>query len=191
MERLGIESKCLLSLDVPTRWNSTYLMLYIAKNVEKVFLRMDFEDDSYSSHFMNKENCGGLGSPSGFDFQNCRTFVGFLKLFYNTTKKFFGSLYVTSNTFFDDIFVIQENFAHLIKSQNHLLKNMATKMEAKFEKYWGKGDKINHLLYMAVVLDPRKKMRFLKFSFSEIYRDEVADEMVDLVRKTMDRLYDY
>ena len=43
---------------------------------------------------------------------------------------------------------------------------------------------------MVVVLDPRKKMRFLKFSFSEIYRDEVADEMVDLVRKTMDRLYD-
>ena len=45
-------------------------------------------------------------------------------------------------------------------------------------------------MYVAVVLDPRKKMRFLKFSFSEIYRDEVADEMVDLVRKTMDRLYD-
>ena len=40
---------------------------------------------------------------------------------------------------------------------------------------------------MTVVLDPRKKMRFLKFSFSEIYRYEV----VDLVRKTMDRLYDY
>ena len=68
---------------------------------------------------------------------------------------------------------------------------MATKMEAKFEKYWGKGDKINHLLYVAVVLDLRKKMRFLKFSFSEIYGDEVAIEMVDLVRKTMDRLYDY
>ena len=68
---------------------------------------------------------------------------------------------------------------------------MATKMKAKFEKYLGKGDKINHLLYAAVVLDPRKKMRFLKFSFFEIYGDEVAIEMVDLVRKTMDTLYDY
>ena len=44
---------------------------------------------------------------------------------------------------------------------------------------------------MAEILDPRKKMRFLKFSFPEIYKDEVANEMVDLVRKTMDRLYDY
>ncbi|KAL0005990.1 hypothetical protein SO802_013551 [Lithocarpus litseifolius] len=144
---------------------------------------MDFEDDSCSSYFMNKENSGGLGSPCRADFQNCRTFVGFLKLFYNATKKFSGSLYVTSNTFFDEMFVIQENIVHLIKSQNHLLKNMSTKMEAKFEKYWGKGDKINQLLYVAVVLDPRKKMRFLKFSFSE--------NEVDFVRKTIDRLYDY
>ena len=117
--------------------------------------------------------------------------MGFLKLFYNATKKFSGSLYVTSNTFFDEMFVIQENIAHLIKSQNHLLKNMATKIEAKFEKYWRKGDKINQLLYVAMVLDPRKKMRFLKFSFSEIYVDEVVDEMIDLGRKTMDMLYDY
>ncbi|XP_050251415.1 zinc finger BED domain-containing protein RICESLEEPER 1-like [Quercus robur] len=172
------------------RWNSTYLILDIAEKFEKVFLRKDFEDDSYSSYFLNKENSVGLGSPCGVDFQNCRTFVGFLKLFNNATKKFSDSLYVTSNTFFDEMFMIQENIAHLIKSQNHLLKNMATKMEAKFEKYWGKGDKINKLLYVAVVLDPRKKMRFLKFSFSEIYGDEVADEMVDLVRNFMDRLND-
>ena len=49
---------------------------------------MDFEDDSYSSYFTNKENSDGLGSPYGADFQNCRMFVGFLKLFYNATKKF-------------------------------------------------------------------------------------------------------
>ena len=166
-------------------------MLDTAEKFEKVFLRMDFENDSYSSYFMHKENSGGSRSPYGVDFQNCRTFVGFLKLFYSATKKFSSSLCVTSNTFFDEMFVIQENIAHLIKSQNHLLKNMATKMEAKFEKYWGKGDKINQLLYVAMILDPRKKMRFLKFSFYEIYGDEVANEMVDLVRKILDRLYDY
>ena len=51
------------------------------------FIRMDYEDDSYSSYFMNKENSGGMGSPSGIDFQNCRTFVSFLKPFYNAMKK--------------------------------------------------------------------------------------------------------
>ena len=61
--------------------------------------------------------------------------MGFFKLFYNATKKFSSSLYVTANTFFDEMFDIQENISHLSKSQNHLLKNMATKMESKFDKY--------------------------------------------------------
>ena len=38
VERLGIESKSLLCLDVPTRWNSTYLMLETAQKFEKVFI---------------------------------------------------------------------------------------------------------------------------------------------------------
>ena len=84
---------------------------------------MNFEDDSYYLYFMDKENSGALGSPCGVDFQNCRTFVGFFKLFFNATKNFFGSLYVTSNTFFDEMFVIQENIAHLIKYQNNLEKH--------------------------------------------------------------------
>ena len=59
----------------------------------------------------------------------------FLRLFYNTTKKFSGSLYVTSNVFYDEIFIIQESISNLVKSQNTLLKNIATNMQTKFEKY--------------------------------------------------------
>ena len=116
MERLGMESKSLLCLDVPTRWNSTYLMLEIAENFEKVVLQMDFKDDGYSSYFRTKEDSGGLASPYVSDFQNCRAFVTFLRLFYNATKKFSGSLYVTSNAFYDEIFVIQESISNLVKS---------------------------------------------------------------------------
>ncbi|XP_050290006.1 zinc finger BED domain-containing protein RICESLEEPER 2-like [Quercus robur] len=191
MERLGMESKSLLCLDVPTRWNSTYLMLETAEKFEKVFLRMDFEDDGYSSYFRSKEDSGGLGSPCMSDFQNCRAFVTFLRLFYNVTKKFSDSLYVTSNAFFDEIFVIQESISHLVKSQNTLLKNTTTNMQTKFEKYWREGDKINPLLYVAVVLDPRKKLRFLKFSFSEIYGNEVGSVMVDKVKAFLMKLYTF
>ena len=34
---LGVESKCSLSLDVPTRWNSTYMMLKTAYLFDKIF----------------------------------------------------------------------------------------------------------------------------------------------------------
>ena len=70
VERLGIESKSLLCLDVPTRWNSTYLMFKTTQKFEKVFIQMDFEGDSYSSYFTNKKNSSGMGSLSSIDFQN-------------------------------------------------------------------------------------------------------------------------
>ena len=42
---------------------------------------------------------------------------------------------------------------------------------------------------MAVVLDPRKKLRFLKFSFSEIYENAIAKVMVDKVKYLLYKLY--
>ena len=50
---------------------------------------------------------------------------------------------------------------------------------------------MNNLLYVVVVLDPRKKLRFLKFCFFEIYGNDVADVMVELVRGSLVKLYDY
>ena len=70
IERLGMESKSLLCLDESTRWNLTYLTLETTEKFEKVFIRMDFEDDGYSSYSRTKEDSGGLGSPCMSDFQN-------------------------------------------------------------------------------------------------------------------------
>ena len=120
---------------------------------------MDFEDEAYNTHFHKQEKSGGLGTPDVSDFHDCRLFVSFLKFFYNAIKKFFGSLYVTSNTFFNEIYIIQTKIIELKDSKDSLLKQMATSMHLKFEKYWGEGDKINPLLYVAVALDPRKKDR--------------------------------
>ena len=75
-----------------------------------------------------------MGCDLQVGVQNYRTSVTFLMFCYNATKKFSISLYVTSNNFFDEIFVIQENIAHLTP-QNFLLKNTATNMQNKFEKY--------------------------------------------------------
>ena len=74
MKMLGMESKSLLYLDVPTRWNSTYLMLETTEKFEKLFLRMDFENDGYSSYFRTKGDDGGMGSSCMNDFQNFRAF---------------------------------------------------------------------------------------------------------------------
>jgi hypothetical protein len=100
VKTLGIESKSHLCLDIATRWNSTYIMLESAVKFDKVFLRMDFEDEGYNTHFHKHQTSGSLGSLDVSDFYDCKLFVNFLKLFYYATNKFFDSLYVTSNTFF-------------------------------------------------------------------------------------------
>uniref|UniRef100_A0A9I9ED14 BED-type domain-containing protein n=1 Tax=Cucumis melo TaxID=3656 RepID=A0A9I9ED14_CUCME len=41
-------------------------------------------------------------------------------------------------------------------------------MKAKFEKYWGNNEKNNLLLYVAIVLDPRKKLRFVVESMGNV-----------------------
>jgi hypothetical protein len=191
VKTLGIESKSLLCLDIATRWNSTYIMLESAVKFEKVFLRMDFENEAYNTHFHKQQKSGGLGAPDASDFQDCRLFVSFLKLFYNATKKFSGSLYVTANTFFDEIYIIQTKIMELKGSKDNLLKQMATSMHLKFEKYWGEGDKINPLLYVAVALDPRKKLTFLKFCFSKLYGSEKAAAKIANVREVLAKLFDY
>ena len=64
-------------------------------------------------------------------------------------------------------------------------------MHLKFEKYCGEGDKINPLLYVAVVLDPRKKLTFFKFCFSKVYGKAKASGKIANVRAVLTKLFDH
>jgi hypothetical protein len=50
-----IDSKSLLSLDVDTRWNSTYMMLESAEKFERAFERLAREDPKYFFYFSGLE----------------------------------------------------------------------------------------------------------------------------------------
>ncbi|XP_065635905.1 zinc finger BED domain-containing protein RICESLEEPER 3-like [Quercus suber] len=85
-----IQSKSLLSLDVPTRWNSTYLMLKAAEKFETAFDRMHEEDVEFSTYFMEVDGNGKhkhIGPPKGEDWVNVRMFCNFLRLFYEWYSK--------------------------------------------------------------------------------------------------------
>ncbi|WCJ28874.1 Zinc finger BED domain-containing protein RICESLEEPER 2 [Euphorbia peplus] len=128
VEKCKIESKSLLCLDVETRWNSTYKMLEAAEKFEKAFMKLEGEDSKYLEHFDS-------GPPNVDDWKNAKCFIKFLKLFYNATLKFSGSLFVTSNTFFHEIMSIQSVLHRLFMSQDELLSVMAFRMQVKFDKY--------------------------------------------------------
>ncbi|XP_075109271.1 zinc finger BED domain-containing protein RICESLEEPER 2-like [Nicotiana tabacum] len=70
-----------------------------------------------------------------------------------------GSLYATSNSFFHEFFNLQNDIIKYTKSDDLILIYMAGRMKSKLEKYWGKFEDMNMLLLVAVVLNPRFKMK--------------------------------
>ena len=89
---LEIEEKCSLCLDVPTRWNSTDMMLRNAIPYRSVFEKYSSEDASYG---LDLDDSVLMDS----DWTYLQSFVILLKSFYEMTVRISGSLYVTSNTY--------------------------------------------------------------------------------------------
>ena len=70
--------------------------------------------------------------------------------------------------------------------------SMAKTMKEKFNKYWGSGEdsskKGNVLLYVAMVLDPQKKLDYLNYCLSNLYGENVVRVITDLVKGVLEHL---
>ncbi|XP_031108585.1 zinc finger BED domain-containing protein RICESLEEPER 2-like [Ipomoea triloba] len=150
---IGIEQKSSLCLDVPTRWNSTYLMLQSAVIYHKVFEAYEESDNSFKSDL-------GDSILDFLDWDSVNSLVKFLKCFYEMTIRISGSLYVTSNTFFSEISDLFCILKSMVEADG-AVKLMGANMKAKFEKYWGDIDKMNYMIFFANILDPRDKLEYM------------------------------
>ncbi|XP_022882494.1 zinc finger BED domain-containing protein RICESLEEPER 2-like [Olea europaea var. sylvestris] len=190
IEREKIACTKLAILDVPTRWNSTFLMLDSALNFEKAFERMEEEDGFYCKYF--DENEGGKekeGPPTSYDWEKARKFVKFLRTFYDVTLKFSASLSVTSNIYFHEVYKIEQILKKMGEKQDYLLSSIANSMKIKFDKYWGKVDKMNKILIIAVMLDPRYKLEFVVHCIGILYDSVKVEATKNEVIKLLYALY--
>uniref|UniRef100_A0A7N1A947 BED-type domain-containing protein n=1 Tax=Kalanchoe fedtschenkoi TaxID=63787 RepID=A0A7N1A947_KALFE len=186
-----IESKSLLCLDVCTRWNSTYMMLDAAQKFQKAFERYHDIDPFFAFDLTQEESLIGnrdyaAGLPNHFDWENVQKLSRFLKNFYNLTNRISGSKYVTSNIFFTEISEVICKIKSWQEGTDHGLVEMANKMKAKYDKYWGDITKMNMIIYIGVVLDPRFKLDYVKFTLLEVYGDEDSeDDIADKCGRNM------
>ncbi|KAM0893618.1 hypothetical protein ACQ4PT_024981 [Festuca glaucescens] len=176
-----VDAKAFLRIDVPTRWNSTFLMLKAANVYEKVFIRLGEEDLTYK--FDLSEENDGYGCPEEADWENAKKMEEFLGHFYDLTTRVSATLHVTSNTFFHEIAEVHLLIKAWLESEDALQVAMGQRMKDKFDKYWGlwhindknkesmnekgkgkgKGkekekENINLLIFVAAVVDPRYKL---------------------------------
>jgi hypothetical protein len=76
------------------------------------------------------------------------------------------------------------NLKKELLSEDEDKRSMANQMIFKFEKYWSE---FSVVLAIAVVLDPRYKLRFVKYYYSKIYGDETTQ--FDIVKAKLTKLY--
>ena len=187
VEKERITCKSSLCLDVPTRWNSTFLMLSTALKFQKAFERLEDEDPHYPLELSD-------GCPTTRDWDDAQYFADFLQKFYDATVRLSGSLYVTSNLYFTEACAIESfllGWGKGLESLNDVfVGGMAKKMKAKFDKYWGKMEKVNMLMVIATVLDRRFKLRYVTFCYAELYGSAMVEVFTTKVNDLLKRIYD-
>ncbi|XP_019179046.1 PREDICTED: zinc finger BED domain-containing protein RICESLEEPER 2-like [Ipomoea nil] len=174
---MGVEAKKSLCLDVPTMWNSTYMMLSAALLYEKVFEEYASSDSGF------KSDLGENNIPNFMDWETISGLVQILKSFYEMTVRISGSLYVTSNTFFSVISDLSCLLSNMVEADGRgvTVKLMGTNMRAKFDKYWGEPEKMNFLIFYANILDPKDKIEYMPIQFTQLYGEGKGKTMFDKV----------
>ncbi|KAG8649371.1 hypothetical protein MANES_08G086122v8 [Manihot esculenta] len=171
-EMEGIQSKYHLSLDVSTRWNSTYLMLRTAEKFENAFDKFATIDPCFKFDLVSGKECDGV--PDSLDWDYIRKTVDFLGHFYDLTLKISVDCLLQEWKMSDDL----------------TLANMGENMKVKFDKYWGDPDKMNKLIYIAVVMDPRYKMEFMGFALSAVYGNGKGLDLTHKIKSVVYELFD-
>uniref|UniRef100_A0A803KUC3 Transposase n=1 Tax=Chenopodium quinoa TaxID=63459 RepID=A0A803KUC3_CHEQI len=123
VQKANIDSKSSLSFDVPTRWNSTYIMLETALKFRRVFSGLSLPD---GEDLNDNER-----PPEPEDWEKVERLVLFLEGFYLLTKRISGSHYVTANKGLGEIASMYDMLNNWEQSEDLNFQAMAIAMKKK------------------------------------------------------------
>ncbi|XP_024968944.1 zinc finger BED domain-containing protein DAYSLEEPER-like isoform X1 [Cynara cardunculus var. scolymus] len=163
--QLQVPSAKSLVLDDQTQWNTTYHMLIAACELKEVFSCLDTFDSNYRITLTMDE------------WKQLDVLCTFLKLLLDAANLLTGPTYPTANAFFHEAWKIQLELKHAAVSDDAFIRNLTRPMHERFNRYW---KDCSLVFSIAVVMDPRFKMKLVEFSFSRIYGED-ADHWVKVV----------
>jgi len=175
------------SVDVTTRWNSTYLMLEAALPLRNAFYSLEKQDKDYTF------------APSPSEWKIAEAVCKLLEIFYTATVTLSGSKYPTSHLHFYQFWKIKKMLNKEESNLNRKLLNeqpstqdltiscMIQQMQLKFNQYWIETYKS---ACIPVILDPRFKYDFLEFLLNEFGSEEEARKWMSEVKQIMEDLFD-
>jgi hypothetical protein len=176
VNQVSLDSRKGLKQDVPTRWNSTYLMLESAIYYRSAFSYLEITDSNY-------KHC-----PTAQEWESVGNIRSFLACFYEATCVFSGTKYPTANLYFPVIAMIYVSLKEDFVGEDEHKKLMATQMIPKFEKYLLE---FSDVLAIAVILDPRYKLHLVNFYYTQIYGVMDSNQFVNVREKLKDLFMEY
>ncbi|XP_071921710.1 zinc finger BED domain-containing protein RICESLEEPER 2-like [Coffea arabica] len=78
----------------------------------------------------------------------------------------------------------------MAESANPDLSGMAKTMKDKYDKYWGRVEKMNMLIFIACMLDPRTKFEYFEFIACKMYGDTEGAVVARVAKDAMYELFD-
>ncbi|XP_043710234.1 zinc finger BED domain-containing protein RICESLEEPER 2-like [Telopea speciosissima] len=169
-----LSDKKSVSLDVPTRWNSTYEMLHNALEVKIAFERLAELDNNFKI------------LPTMEEWEKCQKIEQCLEIFYDATMHMWGCKYPTANFYFKDVCDIISKIRGWKQSKDDCISSMAITMRLKYEKYW-KG--ANLFMALGAILDPRYKMTLIMFCMRRICGNIDTEHYVSQIKFDVADLY--
>lgn len=171
--QLQVPSAKNLVLDDQTQWNTTYNMLLAACELKEVFSCLDTFDSSYRITVTMEE------------WKQVEILCMFLKHLLDAANLLTGPTYPTTNAFFHEAWKIQLELRHAAIGDDVFVRNLTWSMHERFNKYW---KDCFLVLSIAVVMDPRFKMKLVEFSFTRLYGDD-ADHWIKAVSDAVHELF--
>jgi len=156
-QHLQVPSERNLFIDDQTQWNTTYQMLVAASELKEVFSCLDTSDPDYK------------GAPSMQDWKLIETLCTYLKPLFDAANILTTATHPTIITFFHEVWKLQLDLSRAVVNEDPFISNLTKPMQQKIDKYW---KDCSLVLAIAVVMDPRFKMKLVEFSFTKIYGED-------------------
>ncbi|KAK7244295.1 hypothetical protein RIF29_39115 [Crotalaria pallida] len=172
-QQLQVPSERSLFIDDQIQWNTTYQMLVAASELKEVFSCLDTSDPDYK------------GAPSMQDWKLVETLCAYLKPLFDAANTLNSATHPAAITFFHEVWKLHLDTGRAIMSEDPFISSINKIMHEKIDKYWRD---CSLVLALAVVMDPRFKMKLVEFSFTKIYGED-ALEYIKIVEDGIHELF--
>ncbi|KAJ1283052.1 hypothetical protein BS78_03G098400 [Paspalum vaginatum] len=161
------------SLDMPTRWSSTYCLIETALEFRRVFDSLASQDANYTY------------APSFEEWERIGVVCRLLDVCHEATMVISCSSCHTSNFYFHEIWNIKLTLDREASGVDNNVRKMIKEMKRKFNNYWKKS---YISLSIPIIFDPRFKYAFVEFRFKQAFGAD-AGKYLRRVQKVLRGLY--